>query len=77
VKTYRVSAGGRVSLPAEARHRWRLDDGGAVSVVDIGDVVMIAPGDKDLGHLIEGALSRAEHLEFVHELDADDDLTMT
>jgi hypothetical protein len=77
VKTYLVSTSGQMSLPAEARHRWQLDEGGKVSVVDLGDVVVIAPGGDGLAALIDRALPRAEHLEFVHQLDADDDLATT
>ena len=39
----RVSARGQMSLPATARHRWRLDEGGDVSYLDIGDAVIIVP----------------------------------
>jgi bifunctional DNA-binding transcriptional regulator/antitoxin component of YhaV-PrlF toxin-antitoxin module len=40
----RVSARGQMSLPATARHRWGLDDGGEVGYLDIGDAVLIVPG---------------------------------
>ena len=40
----RVSARGQMSLPATARHRWGLDDGGEVGYLDIGDAVVIVPG---------------------------------
>lgn len=33
-----------MSLPAAARHRWRLDDGGEVGFLDLGDAVVIVPG---------------------------------
>jgi len=33
-----------MSLPATARHRWRLDDGGEVGYLDLGDAVVIVPG---------------------------------
>ncbi len=33
-----------MSLPATARHRWGLDDGGEVGYLDIGDAVVIVPG---------------------------------
>ena len=36
-----------MSLPATARHRWRLDDGGEVGYLDLGDVVVIVPGGID------------------------------
>jgi len=34
-----------MSLPAATRHRWRLDDGGDVGYLDLGDAVVIVPGD--------------------------------
>lgn len=40
----RVSARGQMSLPAAARHRWGLDDGGEVSYLDLGDAVLLVPG---------------------------------
>jgi bifunctional DNA-binding transcriptional regulator/antitoxin component of YhaV-PrlF toxin-antitoxin module len=33
-----------MSLPAPARHRWGLDEGGRVGYIDIGDAVVIVPG---------------------------------
>ena len=32
-----------MSLPATARHRWRLESGGEVSYLDLGDAVVIVP----------------------------------
>ena len=39
-----VSSRGQMSLPAAARRRWRLGDGGAVGYLDLGDAVVIVPG---------------------------------
>jgi hypothetical protein len=33
-----------MSLPASARHRWGLDEGGEVGYLDIGDAVILVPG---------------------------------
>jgi hypothetical protein len=33
-----------MSLPAAARRRWGLDDGGEVGYLDIGDALVIVPG---------------------------------
>lgn len=43
----RVSQRGQMSLPADARHRWGLDDGGDVSYVDVGDAVILFPEGAD------------------------------
>lgn len=40
----RVSSRGQMSLPAAARHRWGLDEGGAVGYLDLGDAVVIVSG---------------------------------
>jgi hypothetical protein len=40
----RVSSRGQMSLPASARHRWKLVDGGEVGYLDLGDAVLIVPG---------------------------------
>jgi AbrB family looped-hinge helix DNA binding protein len=44
----RVSQRGQMSLPASARHRWGLDEGGEVGFLDIGDAVILIPGGVDL-----------------------------
>lgn len=33
-----------MSLPASARRRWGLEDGGEVGYLDLGDAVVIVPG---------------------------------
>ncbi len=43
----RVSPRGQMSLPATARHRWGLDEGGDVGYIDLGDAVVIIPGGLD------------------------------
>lgn len=40
----RVSSRGQLSLPAQARHRWGLGDGGAIGWVDLGDLLVLVPG---------------------------------
>lgn len=35
-----------MALPAEARRRWKLTDGGAVEVADLGDALVIVPADR-------------------------------
>ncbi len=43
----KVSERGQMSLPATARRRWGLDDGGPVGYLDLGDAVLIVPGGVD------------------------------
>jgi hypothetical protein len=43
----RISSRGQMSLPASARHRWGLDDGGDVGYLDLGDALVLVPGGVD------------------------------
>ncbi len=36
-----------MSLPAIARRRWGLEDGGEVGFLDLGDAVILLPGGVD------------------------------
>jgi bifunctional DNA-binding transcriptional regulator/antitoxin component of YhaV-PrlF toxin-antitoxin module len=42
--TAKVSHRGQTNLPAELRHRWGIEDGGEVGIVDLGDAALIVPG---------------------------------
>jgi bifunctional DNA-binding transcriptional regulator/antitoxin component of YhaV-PrlF toxin-antitoxin module len=54
----RVSERGQMSLPAAARHRWSLDDGGRVGYLDLGDALVIVPqGVDQLRHELLGAIT--------------------
>ena len=37
-----------MSLPASARHRWGLADGGEVGYLDLGDALVLVPGNVDV-----------------------------
>jgi bifunctional DNA-binding transcriptional regulator/antitoxin component of YhaV-PrlF toxin-antitoxin module len=70
-----VSASGQMSVPAAVRHRWGLDQGGRVTVVDLGEaVVLLPPGARQ--RLLAEALSAEDHRRFVAGLD-DPDLATT
>ena len=43
----KVSERGQMALPAQARHRWGLDEGGVLGWVDLGDAVLLIPGGVD------------------------------
>jgi bifunctional DNA-binding transcriptional regulator/antitoxin component of YhaV-PrlF toxin-antitoxin module len=43
----KISSRGQMSLPASARHRWGLDDGGDVGYLDLGDALVLVPGGVD------------------------------
>lgn len=70
-----VSTSGQMCVPAAVRHRWGLDHGGRVTVVDLGDaVVLLPPGGRQ--KLLADALSAEDHLRFVRGID-DPDLVTT
>ena len=76
VQEYVVSSSGQMSLPAAARHRWNLDSGGPVDVLDLGFGVLTVPkgeGRRLLGDLV----SRDDHAAFVDSLADDPDLATT
>ena len=76
VRQYLVSSSGQMSLPAAARHRWNLGDGGPVDVVDLGFGVLTVPrgeGRRLLGDLV----SREQHAAFVQSLTDDPELATT
>ncbi len=70
-----VSTSGQMSVPAAVRHRWGLDHGGRVTVIDLGDaVILLPPGGRQ--KLLAEALAAADHRRFVSGLD-DPDLATT
>lgn len=76
VREYVVSSSGQMSLPASARHRWHLDDGGPVDVIDLGFGVLTLP-KGDGRRLLGDLLSREAHSSFVRSLAKDPDLATT
>jgi bifunctional DNA-binding transcriptional regulator/antitoxin component of YhaV-PrlF toxin-antitoxin module len=70
-----VSTSGQMSVPAAVRHRWGLDKGGRITVVDLGEaVILLPPGGRQ--QLLANALTAEQHRQFVRELD-DPDLATT
>jgi bifunctional DNA-binding transcriptional regulator/antitoxin component of YhaV-PrlF toxin-antitoxin module len=66
-----VSTSGEVSLPAAVRHRWGLDHGGRVTVVDLDDaVILLPPGGRE--KLLANALTAEQHRQFVSDLEESD-----
>jgi hypothetical protein len=64
-----------MSLPAAARHRWGLDSGGPVDVIDLGFAVMTTPPGEGAA-LFADLLGAEEQRAFVASLD-DPDLATT
>jgi hypothetical protein len=60
-----------MSVPAAVRHRWGLDNGGRVTVIDLEDIVLLLPpGGKE--KLLSESLSAEDHLRFVGALEDSD-----
>ncbi len=74
-REFLVSKSGQISVPAAVRRRWGLTDGGRVTVLDLGDAVVLLPQDARQ-KLLNEALSGEDHLAFVRSLD-DPDLATT
>ena len=76
VQEYLVSSSGQMCLPAQVRHRWNLDDGGPVDVLDLGFGVLTVPMGEGR-QLLADLLGRDEHADFVRGLAEDPDLATT
>ncbi len=76
IQEYVVSSSGQMSLPAAARHRWELDQGGPVDVFDLGFGVLTVPRGEGR-RLLSDLLSRDEHAARVRALGEDADLATT
>jgi len=76
VQEYIVSASGQMSLPAPARHRWNLEGGGPVDVLDLGFGVLTVPSGAGR-RLLDDLVSREQHAAFVRSLGEDPDLATT
>jgi AbrB family looped-hinge helix DNA binding protein len=46
IGTFRVSDRGQMALPADARRRWNLSEGGTVEIADLGDAIVIVPASR-------------------------------
>ena len=76
IQEFLVSSSGQMSMPAAVRHRWHLDDGGPVDVIDLGFGVLTVPAGQ-ARRLLSDLLSRADHAAFVDSLSEDPDLATT
>lgn len=74
ISTYRVSDRGQMALPAEARRRWNLSEGGAVEVADLDDVLIITPaGRNGLRGLLRATIDEVGGYASLAERVAEDD----
>lgn len=74
LSTFRVSERGQMALPAEARHRWNLTEGGAVEVADLGTALLVVPaGRGGLRGMLREAIEEAGGYESLVAGVVDDD----
>ena len=59
-ETFKVSTSGQMSLPAAVRHRWHLDGGGLVEVIDLGFAVLTLPAGE-AGRFLDRLLPAEVH----------------
>ena len=76
IQRYLVSASGQMSVPAAVRHRWHLDQGGPVDVIDLSFGVLTVPAGE-AQRLLGDLLSREDHAAYVKSLANDPDLATT
>jgi AbrB family looped-hinge helix DNA binding protein len=70
-----VSRSGQMSVPADVRRRWGLTEGGRITVIDLGEAVVLLPtGGRQ--RLLADALSAEDHRAYIESLD-DPDLATT
>ena len=70
-ETFRVSSSGQMSLPATVRHRWNLDDGGNVDVIDLGFGVLTVPAGE-APRMLDAILPADSHYAAVADEDDPD-----
>lgn len=63
-----------MSLPAAVRHRWNLDEGGEVDVLDLGFAVLTVPAGE-AGRLLDQILPAEDHYAAVAAEDDPDLMT--
>jgi AbrB family looped-hinge helix DNA binding protein len=72
--TVKVSHRGQLSLPSAARHRWGIQEGGSVGVIDLGGALLLVPGGLDAAReALREAVAPGRYEEAVAEI-SDPDL---
>ena len=67
-----------MALPADARRRWNIADGGTVEVADIGNAVLVVPaGSGGLRSMLRDAIAEAGGYEALVERVVGDEPDLT
>ena len=70
---HRVSRRGQLLLPAAARRRWGIVDGGEVEVFDLGDAVIVLQGPAGSARKALAAARNAERYnEYIAQIEDPD-----
>jgi bifunctional DNA-binding transcriptional regulator/antitoxin component of YhaV-PrlF toxin-antitoxin module len=72
--SFRVSGRGQLSLPAEVRRRWGIEDGGSVEMIDLGTSVLLIPGGAGTLRRMVGEIVTPELYEELLQAIDDPDL---
>jgi AbrB family looped-hinge helix DNA binding protein len=64
IERFKVSTSGQMCLPAAVRHRWGLDEGGQVEVLDLGFGVLTVPAGSS-ARLLDELLPADAHYDAV------------
>ena len=73
VSTVRVSSRGQMSLPASARHRWGVEEGGHVGVIDLDGALLLVPGGIEAAQqALRNAISGGRYEQAVAAIDDPD-----
>lgn len=67
-----VSHRGQTNLPAALRHRWGIDDGGQIGIVDLGNAALLVPGGIDVARLELRRVLAENYEDAVADLDDPD-----
>jgi bifunctional DNA-binding transcriptional regulator/antitoxin component of YhaV-PrlF toxin-antitoxin module len=73
VASVKVSKRGQLSLPAAARHRWGLEDGGELGAIDLGTGILLVPGGpRAVQRALADAIGDGRYARAVAEIDDPD-----
>ena len=62
-----------MSLPAEARHRWGVEDGGEIGVIDLDGALLLIPGGIEAARkAVRAAIADGRYERAVREIDDPD-----
>lgn len=68
--TVRVSSRGQMSLPAAARHRWGVEGGGEIGVIDLDGALLLVPGGIDAAKkALRAAIANGRYERAVRAID--------